>query len=326
MLKIKDLNVGDNIVLIAIVKEAIPKKTKPPGNKPYLYLTVYDGADAISGNHWDYGDKNPPPKNAVVNVHAVVQEWQGAKQLNIKVITKNEEYGPEAFVPSGDVDIDYYYTKARSMADGIIHEALRNLVTEVFTEFEKEWRTLPGAKTVHHAYVGALLKHSVDVASKADAIAMLTPGADADLVMAGGLLHDFGKIWTYMYDGASIEFTQEGNMLEHLVIGVKRTEKYRTPENSDALDLIHHIMVSHHGKLEYGSPMTPKFLEAWIVNAADMIDAKAETIMDANRKAKPGDIYTDKVWSLENRQMFTQEYVRGLLGYDELGENTSGDN
>ncbi|MNB69360.1 3'-5' exoribonuclease YhaM [compost metagenome] len=319
MLKIKDLNVGDSVVLIAIVKEAIQKKTKPPGNKPYLYLTVFDGADTISGNHWDYGDKNPPPKNAILNVHAVVGEWQGNKQLNIKTITKNEEYGPEAFVPSGDVDIDYYMERFETLIGEIHHPHLQQITHAAFIDFKKEWRTLPAAKSVHHAYVGALLKHSVDVAVKAAALADLIPYAEMDLVLAGGLLHDFGKIWVYKFDGASIEFTEEGNMIEHLVAGVKYTEKYRNEANSKALDLIQHIIVSHHGKMEYGSPMTPKFLEAWIVNAADMIDAKSETILDANRKAAPGDIYTDKVWSLENRQMFTQEYVRGLLGYDEFG-------
>ncbi|MNG17225.1 3'-5' exoribonuclease YhaM [compost metagenome] len=102
-------------------------------------------------------------------------------------------------------------------------------------------------------------------------------------------------------------------MIEHLVAGVKHSEKYRTEENSRVLDLVQHIMVSHHGKLEYGSPMTPKFLEAWIVSAADGIDAKAETIMEANSKSKPGDVYTDKIWSLENRQMFTQEYIGKVL-------------
>ncbi|MNK81929.1 3'-5' exoribonuclease YhaM [compost metagenome] len=157
------------------------------------------------------------------------------------------------------------------------------------------------------------MKHSVDVAFKSKALAALIPDANVDLSTIGGLLHDFGKLWTYMFDGASIEFTEEGNMIEHLVAGVKHSEKYRTEENSRVLDLVQHIMVSHHGKLEYGSPMTPKFLEAWIVSAADGIDAKAETIMEANSKSKPGDVYTDKIWSLENRQMFTQEYIGKVL-------------
>jgi 3'-5' exoribonuclease len=325
MLKIKDLVVGESVILVAIVQEAVPKKTKPPGNKPYLYLTVFDGTESISGNHWDYGDKTPPPKNAILNVHASVQEWMGAKQLNIKVITKNEEYGPHDFVPSGDVDIDMYMKEAERLMSYCGHVHLQDLAMQIFSDYDKQWRTLPAAKSVHHAYVGAQLKHSVDVAIKARELATLIPTADIDLCTIGGLLHDFGKLWVYMFDGASIEFTEEGNMIEHLVAGVKHSEKYRTEVNSSTLDLVQHIMVSHHGKLEYGSPMTPKCLEAWIVNAADMIDAKAETILDANRKAKPGAKYTDKVWSLENRQMFTQEHVRGLLGYDELGADTAKD-
>lgn len=310
---IKDIKVGETVTLTLLVKDASIMFTKPPGNKPYLKIELTDGMDTISGNHWDYGNNPPPERNAVVNVSASVSEWQGNKQLNIRGISINHDLPSSQFAPKGDFDLDYYIELLDESIVLIENEKIKDVVARVFQDFKDLWKTLPAAKTVHHAYVGALLKHSVDVARKARAIAKLTDGADLSLVTGGALIHDMGKLWVYKFDGAVIDFTEEGNMLEHMAIGIRELEKYRTSDNTRVLDLLQHIIGSHHGKLEHGAVMTPRFIEAWIVSAADGIDAKCETIMDANRKTKPDDIYTDKVWALENRQMFTQAHVRRLL-------------
>jgi 3'-5' exoribonuclease len=107
--------------------------------------------------------------------------------------------------------------------------------------------------------------------------------------------------------------TDDGNLFEHIVLGVLKLEKYRTTENSLTLDLLQHVITSHHGKMEYGSPMTPKFLEAHIISAADGIDAKAQTILELNAKSKPEDKYTGKEWTLDNRPQFTQSYIASIL-------------
>lgn len=313
MKKIKDLVIGESTSIALLVKSAEIRYTKPPGNKPYLSVDLTDGTDTISGNNWDFGNNTPPARNAIVNVTAVVSEWQGNKQLNIKMLSINTELDSSAFAPTGDVNIDQYSEMLSNMIQEISHPLIRSIVDQAFNDYWDEWHKLPAAKSVHHAYVGALLKHSVDVARKAKVIAEITPEVNIDLVVGGALIHDMGKLWTYVLDGAVIDFTEEGNLLEHMAIGIKRTEKYRTEENSKVLDMLQHIIGSHHGKLEYGAVMTPKFMEAWIVSAADGIDAKCETILDANRKANPDDIYTAKVYSLENRQMFTQAHVRRVL-------------
>lgn len=309
-MKIRETQVGQAADITLLVKSAEIKMTR--ANKPYLFTVLTDGTDDIQGQDWDFGNGTPPAKNSVLDVYGEISEYMGKKQIKIKTFSYSEQ-GVEAFAPSGDVDVNAYVNKASELMSSISNESVRELVTQVFRDFTHEWKTTAAAKGVHHAFVAGLLKHTVDVASKAKAIALLTPNCSVDLVIAGALLHDFGKIWTYTLNGALIEMTDEGQMLEHLVLGIVKFEKYRTPENTKIVDLIQHIMSSHHGELEYGSPTTPRFMEAVIVNYADGVDAKCQTILEYNAKVQPGTKFTDKIYTLGNRQLFTQEYVAGVM-------------
>jgi 3'-5' exoribonuclease len=107
--------------------------------------------------------------------------------------------------------------------------------------------------------------------------------------------------------------TDNGQMLEHIMIGAMELNKYRTPENSDVLDLVLHIISSHHGELEYGSPTTPRFMEAVIVNYADGVDAKCQMLIEQNMKTPLGNKMTDKVYALGNRPMFSQLYISSIM-------------
>lgn len=152
------------------------------------------------------------------------------------------------------------------------------------------WKVIPAAQKNHHTYVGGNLKHSVNVAEKAKALADVIQNENSDLCIAGRLLQDFGKLWIYYFDGATIEITNEGRMLNHIVIGIRELEKYRNVENSKVMDFLQHIIASYHSKLEWGSPTTPLFMEAWIVAAADMLDMRMEVINEMNNKIE-GDYF-----------------------------------
>ncbi|MNC09337.1 3'-5' exoribonuclease YhaM [compost metagenome] len=218
-----------------------------------------------------------------------------------------------AFAPQGDVNYNVYSQYVHDLLNSIDHKMLQQLTRDIVESSWNTFREVPAANSIHHAYVHGLMKHSVDVTLKARAIASMIPECDYNLVTAGALVHDIGKIITYRLNGAVIEFTEAGNMFEHIVEGVKYTERFRTDENAKLLDLLQHIITSHHGRLEYGSPMEPKFLEAHIVCAADGIDAKVATILEANAKSKIEDVYTDKIWVLGNKPQFTQTYVNDIL-------------
>lgn len=142
---------------------------------------------------------------------------------------------------------------------------------------------------------------------KAKALADVIQNANSDLCIAGGLLQDFRKLWTYYFDGATIEITNEGRMLNHIVIGIRELEKYRNVENSKVMDLLQHIIASHHSKLEWGSPTTPLFMEAWIV-AADM---RMEVINEMSNKIE-GD-YLEKTHILDGNINFSISYVDRIM-------------
>ena len=177
------------------------------------------------------------------------------------------------------------------------------------------------AKAVHHVGIGGNLAHTLEVFNYGLIIAarLINQGrsVNMDLVRAGALLHDVGKAFTYVVTGPVIDYTFEGQLLDHIIIGIKLLEEALAVVDEtyrDAGILLAHIIASHHGQLEYGSPVTPKFAEAYIVNLADGISASLDTLFTANDKAaKEGKEMTDRLYTLGNREHILQTTLTAML-------------
>lgn len=315
-MKIRELELNQVVDITLVVKSATARETK--AKKPYLSLDFYDGTDSISGNYWDWGGINIPQKNAILDVHAQVTEWQGVKQLNIKDMRTNTEATLGDFAPSSGVDIAETYKNAYAMMSDVKDEFLRDLAISILEELQNEWLIIPGAKSVHHAYAAGTLIHSYSVACLAKALAEKTPGANVDLCTVGGMLHDIGKLYTYKIDGISVEMTDEGMLYDHIFIGAEFIGNFA--DNHCKMDelcalkleMLRHIILSHHGKLEYGSVTVPLSIEAHIVYHADAIDAAAEQVRE--QSAKLGNVkWTERIWPLENRPHLTTQYVAEVM-------------
>lgn len=317
--KLRDFKVGETIEIPLVVKAAEMKTTRGKTPKPYLTATFTDGTDDIKANYWDWPFKNAPEKNAILMVSASITEYMGTKQLTVTKLDKNVVMDLSYFAPQGEVNVNQYMTAVWNKINGLNNTVLRELATEILGDYSDLWEVVPGAKSVHHAYVGGTIKHCSDVADIAEMLGARYDGCNTELCYVGGLFHDLGKLWTYKLEGVVIDMTEEGELLDHIAIGIARMETYRTPENSSVVDLLQHIIASHHGKLEYGSPVTPRFLEAFMVNFADGVDSKANTLLELNKGLGPCVTHTKKEWTLDNREMFTQNYVfKKLYGYEKI--------
>ena len=316
-MKIKELEVGKSYVIPLVVLAAVVKETK--AKKPYLALELYDGVDKINGNYWDWSGKAVPEKNTILNVNGRITEWQGTKQINVRGLTINTEKHISEFTPSSGIDIATVYKDAYELASGIGDDFLRSLCLGVLDDLRSLWLTAPAANGVHHAYVAGTLIHSLSVAQIAKSIAAAIPEANDSLVVAGGLLHDVGKLFGYRINGIICEMTDEGKLFDHLFIGAEFVGNHAKNLNllkdtvTDAkLEILRHIILSHHGKQEHGAVVSPVALEAYIVFHADAIDATAEMIRDSSKKVENSK-WTERIWALDNKPHLTTDYVQAVM-------------
>lgn len=323
-IKIRDLEVNQMVTIPLVVKTVNTRETK--AKKPYLAMEFFDGTDTINGNYWDWGGTNIPAKNAVLDVRAQVTEWQGSKQLNIKGMTTNNDLPISAFAPASTADIGETYNEAYALMSDVKDDFLRGLVLSVLEELAQMWLEAPGAKGVHHAYTAGTLIHSVSVAKLAKTMAEKIPGANVDLAVVGGMLHDLGKLYTYRLNGVTIEMTDEGMLYDHLFIGAEFIGNYADNHmNLDELsmmklEMLRHIILSHHGSLEHGAAVTPMSIEAHIVFHADSIDAAAEQIRVQSSKVANAK-WTERIWTLDNRPHLTTQYVAKVMEFGSVEEN-----
>lgn len=321
---IQEAKIGSVSVLTLVVRSATARKTK--AGKDFLVLNLFDGTDAITGNYWDWTSGKMPEPNTVVDVTAQVTEWQGAKQLNVTKVTVNTEVPVSVFAPRSEYDIDSIYNESYALMCDVKDGFLRDLALNVLEVLKNKWLTVPGAKSVHHAFVGGTLVHSYHVSRIAKSIAEVSDNANVDLCTVGGFLHDVGKLFTYTLNGTTIDMTSEGMLYEHLFIGAEfignlSDELFSMDSTKDRkMSLLRHIILSHHQQLEYGSPVTPQSIEAFIVAHADAIDAATEQIREAS--AKVGNVkFTDRIWALGNRPCLTTQFVEKVMQPPTVEEN-----
>lgn len=303
-----------------LVKACDVRKTKT--GKDYLGFTLSDGVESINGNMWSVLDYVPVPGD-VLDIWATVGEYQGNKQLTVDKYQLSEVDELE-FLPHNPhiapTDVTNMMLTINSIIEGIDHPALLDICMTVMHEMHQEFRVLPAAVSVHGAYVHGMLEHTFRVMINAISIAdsySTVPGCNInkDLVVAGAFLHDIGKLFAYGFNGSTIEFTEIGHLEDQIVAGLVYMSKLEARMNMHSTEflLLRHIITSHHGHLEYGSPVTPKFIEAMIVHKADGIDAGISMMMDANDKAKADSDLTEKVYFMGNKPLVTQTRINTLL-------------
>ena len=283
---IKDLKAGTEVEESYAVRSSDVRQGRGGGS--YLAATIGDRSGEVTALVWQNVDRLREvfePGN-VVAVTGQVQRYN--QQLQV-VIRKAESVADEVvdhedFVRSSAVDPAVLWKTLNSFIEEVGDENLRQLLFRIFSdqEVERLFKVAPAARGMHHAFRSGLLEHTVSVVTAAKMLASHY-GADQDLVVAGALLHDLGKIWELEL-GPSIEYTDDGRLLGHLPMEVLYVEKRiseleRFPAETRRLLL--HILLSHHGEFEYGSPRRPKTPEALLVHMVDNLDSKMAGMWEA---------------------------------------------
>jgi len=304
-----DLREGDAFEGFYVIRESSLNTTV--NGKYYIRLTIADSSASIGANMWDATPEifQDCPPSSVIKVQGISEMYRGRQQLRITRLrhAHESEYSLERFLPHTKFDIAEMQNELLAFVDSLADQDYKALAEAFFQDRKmlEDFSHAPAARDVHHAWIGGLLEHTLSLARMAENFSAQAR-VNRDLLLLGTLLHDIGKT-EELAVGLSIEYTDRGKLLGHLYIGAEmaaiRAEGIANFP-SVKLNLVQHLILSHHGRFEYGSPVLPKTPEAFALHHLDNLDAKVVT---ANRLID-GIQDPEKHWTDFSRIMDTALY------------------
>jgi 3'-5' exoribonuclease len=312
---VDQLKDGDRIDDPFLVKSARLAETR--AGKPYLVLTVMDRSGEISGPIWDNAEQlaeKCQPGN-FIHLSGQIQSYRDKLQLKVDAVERLEAENVDQadFIAVSSRNIDEMATELQDIVRSVQNPFIRKLLFRFFKKGElwEDFQIAPAAKGIHHAYGGGLLEHCLSMARIADFLSTHYPGVDRSLLLAGVLLHDIGKLKELHAEMGLIEYTPEGRLIGHLVIGSEMVAAEAGAIRDfpqDVLIQLQHLILSHHGRQEFGSPTVPMTVEAFLLSQIDEMDAKMNLMEQLRRKI------TEKglTWSEYQRPLERYLYLSGL--------------
>ena len=299
---INAIKAGDAIDDIFVLSEKTLSQKRD--GKNFLNITVSDKSGSIKGVVWDNVDQivSGITAGGFVHIKGKISEYKGMLQLGVKtmVAVSPDSVNPSDFIPATDLNIDDMYIRLLKISASIETGYLKELLEAFWNDedFVRKFKTAPAAKKMHHAYLGGLLEHTLSMTILANKIANhyseYYTGIDRDLLLTGAILHDIGKTIEFDYK-FSIDYSVQGRLLNHIVIGIEMLdEKLRKIKDfpEEQAVLLKHMIVSHHGIREFGSPEPPKTIEAVLLNYIDEIDSKVNCIREFIATEDPNETWT----------------------------------
>jgi len=297
---------------LVLLKQQRTTKT----NKPYLNLILGDKTGQLEGRIWDPADPRIAKdfeRGDIVKARGSASRFDDRLQMKVDQLRLAQpgEADKADLLPSTTYDVAKLWSQLVGFVESFTNPELMRLLTTLLEDpaLARAFREAPAAKQLHHAWLGGLLEHVVSLCTLADRVAPHYPMIDRDLLMTGVILHDIGKVRELSWE-IGFEYTVEGVLLGHIQIGAALAEK-----TMDSLPgfppklkvLVLHMILSHHGKLEFGSPKLPMIPEALVLNFLDDLDAKMQAVAGefekSIREGKGPDELTGKVWALDQRQL-----------------------
>jgi 3'-5' exoribonuclease len=307
---LQDIKPGDKIASSFLVAEKSMAFSQK--GSAYLNVRLKDKTGETDGKVWDNAAEwdRVFKKGDIIFIEGRAQSYRNTLQISIITVKPcaPEDTDPSDYLPVSKMDTQAMFQDILAFIDTLSSDPLKKLLAAFFHDEKTAelFQRAPAAKGFHHIYLGGLLEHTLSVVRLLDHAAGHYPQLNRDLLIAGGMLHDIGKIYEFSYDGL-IAYSDEGRMIGHLVMGVeminKKLETIADFPPQLALEL-RHIILSHHGEFEYGSPKRPKTMEALVIHFMDDLDAK----LNAFQSFVAADaVNADSDWTTYNR--FFERYL-----------------
>ncbi len=324
---VADLTPDQSITSFFLVCEKEVRSTRD--GKPYLRLELGDRTGTVEARMWDRFEDSAASisRDDFVKVQARVETYRNRMQLSLDRIRRAEpaELDAADFYVSTEANVDELWARLRAIAGEVKDPWLRLLLDAVLDDPQLSplLRRAPAAKTMHHAYLGGLLEHVVSLCELCSVVAARYPETNRDLLLTGAILHDIGKVFELSYD-RSLGYTTEGQLVGHIVMAVEMIGKKAAaiPNFPDHVaTLVKHMILSHHGHYEFGSPKLPMFREALMLHYLDDLDSKmgAMRVMLTSDRGEPG--WTERGGAIERRLLRVEQYLSA--GVPAAGQQSS---
>ncbi|HNQ70242.1 MULTISPECIES: HD domain-containing protein [Mesotoga] len=321
---VSDLRPGSTV--LSVFKVHSKRIQEARDGKKFLLLTLSDKTGAIRAIDWFNAERNDSTleQGMVVRISGRVAVYEDRIQLNLDSegiqILQIGQYDYERFMAVTTKDIPRMYDDLLSLVGRMRDDYIRALLKDIFEndkKFIEKFIVSPAASKVHHAYKGGLLEHTMSVAELCEFFATkYGDSVDGDLLVAGALLHDIGKVYEYTITPNGIERTNDGELVGHIAMGIEMVSKAISKIQGFPRYLqteIKHLLLSHHGEMEWGSPVIPKTTEAIVLHMADDLDSKVAQFREIEEREFNGSTAS---WSNYDRFLNRRVFMKNRRSGD----------
>lgn len=307
MKNINQFTVGENIKVYLMVKQIVRKNKKNGEN--YFRFELQDKSGVINGNIWTINEETEKiQKNDIVLIDGLVEEYMGQKQLNIRNIEKTDGSLAENFIEKAPVMVKDLQFGIEHAISQISNTIIQRITRTIYEENKNDFLVYPAAVRNHHEFLNGLAYHTYTMIKLAYAIKKIYDEINLDLLVGGIILHDMAKV-IELSGPIGTEYTKKGKLIGHISLinsKIESTANQLGLQDEEAVLLLQHMVLSHHGKNEYGSPVLPMILEAEMLHYIDNIDARVNMIKKAIDSTSEHE-FTNRVFGLENRAMYNHQ-------------------
>lgn len=309
MKKINDLVIDDLFEMFVLIKQADVRMAK--NGKKFIAFTFQDSSGNVDGKFWGASDEEIAryQSGKVVLLNGKREVYQNTPQVKIitmRLATEEEPHQVSLYMEKSPVQKEDMIEEINQTLFDITNATWNRIVRHLLAENQVDFYEYPAAKRNHHAFVGGLAFHTVSMLRIAKSLCKEYPALNSSLLYAGVILHDLGKV-IELSGPIGTEYTLAGNLIGHIVLIDEEISKacvtLKIDESSEDVIVLKHMILAHHGLLEYGSPVRPRIMEAAVLHQIDNMDASMQMMMGALNQVEPGQ-YTERIFGMDNRSFY----------------------